>query len=68
MNPAHRYVLLCNDFPVLTTDAKEDLVTYLWGCDVGDAPHGPWLYTVLDYEVPYVVDTGDLDAFVERLP
>ena len=52
----------------MTTNAKQDLVTYLWGCDIRDYPEGPFRYTVLDYEVPYVVHTSDLGAFMQWLP
>jgi hypothetical protein len=52
---------------MMSTDRKTDLVTYLWGCDIRDYPDGPFRYVVLDYEVPHVIDTGDLVAFLERL-
>lgn len=66
--PTHRYVVLCEGEPVYTTDHPEDLLTYLWGRMIRRHPGAPYRYTVLDWEVPYVVDTGDLCAFVARLP
>jgi hypothetical protein len=63
-----RYVLLCEGHPVATTDDPLDLVTALWGRQLQDLTAARWRYTVLDYEVPYVVDTPDLAAFLARLP
>jgi hypothetical protein len=66
-SPTDRYVILCEGEPVFTTDHAEDLVTYLWGRIIRRHAGAPFRYTVLDYEVPSVVDTGDLSAFVARL-
>lgn len=63
-----RYVILCEGAPVYTTDHAEDLVTYLWGRLIRRHPGAPYRYIVLDYEVPHVVDTGDLCAWLARLP
>lgn len=68
LSPRHRYVILCAGEPVYSTDQAEDLLTYLWGKIARAHADAPWRYTVLDYEVPYVVDTGDLCAFLARLP
>jgi hypothetical protein len=66
--PTHRYIILCEAKPVYTTDDAEDLLTYLWGCQLQSITHALWRYTVLDYEVPYDVDTNDLCAWLARLP
>ena len=39
----------------------EDLVAYLWGRDTRER------YVVLDYEIPYPVDTPNLTAWYARL-
>lgn len=68
LDATQRYVILCEGEPVCTTNVKADLVTYLWGRMIRRHAHAPYRYTVLDYEVPHVVDTGDLCAFLARLP
>jgi hypothetical protein len=68
LNPTDRYVLLRDGMPCFTTSRKKDLIPYLWGRIMWSAPHAPARYVVLDYEVPYVVDTGNVDAFVASLP
>lgn len=66
--PTDRYVVLFRGEPVASAACAEDLITYLWGRQIRRAPDAPYDYTVLDYEVPHVVDTGDLCAWLARLP
>ena len=68
MDATERYVILCEGNPVFTSSHKRDLVTYLWGRMIRRHPADAFRYTVLDYEIPYIVDTGDLETFLERLP
>lgn len=68
MCPTDRYVVLWRGEPVYSAACAEDLITYLWGRQIRRAPDAPFDYTVLDYEVPHVVDTGDLCAWLARLP
>ena len=59
--PTNRYIVLRQGEPVLTSDDCDALVAYLWGRHIRDG------YVVLDYEIPYPVDTPDLTAFIARL-
>ena len=68
MCPTDRYVVLRRGEPVFSAASAEDLITYLWGRQIRRTPEAPCDYTVLDYEVPHVVDTGDLCAWLARLP
>ena len=66
--PTDRYVVLYQGEPVYTTACAEGLLTYLWGRQIRKARNAPYDYTVLDYEVPHVVDTADLCAWLAQFP
>ena len=65
--PTDRYVVLYRGKPVYTTACVQALILYLWGRQIGATPRGPYDYTVLDYEVPHVVDTANICAWLARL-
>lgn len=68
LHPTDQYVVLREGMPCFTTSRRQDLVPYLWGRIMRSRPGAPARYVVLDYEVPYVVETGDIEAFVASLP
>ena len=67
MDATERYVILCEGNPA-SLRRTSVIVTYLWGRMIRRHPADAFRYTVLDYEIPYIVDTGDLETFLERLP
>jgi len=68
LNPTDRYVVLREGVPCFTTSRTKDLVPYLWGRIMRSTPGAPARYVVLDYEVPYPIETSNIDAFVASLP
>ena len=68
LTPTDRYVVLREGVPCFTTSRKKDLVPYLWGRIMRSTPGAPARYVVLDYEVPYRIETSNIDALVASLP